>query len=120
MSKVTGNIAKAPNNVKALLAELNVIASREEEKKDEEADEYGNDPLGYFYPDHCERDLDCFGNLELINKNDLKSDMRFVKDDLHFAGELQFLYTRRLITQLANGKKIKTVASWLTEKVKLT
>ena len=52
--------------------------------------------------------------------NDLKDDMRFVKDDLYFAGELQFLYTRRLISQLANGKKIKTVASWLTEKVKLT
>ena len=119
MSKDTGNIAKAPNNVKALIAELNVIALRYEEKE-EEADEYGNDPLGYFYPDHCERDLDCFGNLEFININDLKSDMRFVKDDLHFAGELKFLYTRRVITQLADGKKIKTVASWLTEKVKLT
>ena len=30
MSKDTGNIAKAPNNVKALLAELNVIALRDE------------------------------------------------------------------------------------------
>ena len=103
-----------------MLAELNVIALRDEEKEDEEADEYGNDPLGYFYPDHCERDIDCFGNLELINVNDLKDDMRFVKDDLYFAGELQFLYTRKLITQLANGKKIKTVPKWLTEKVILT
>ena len=52
-----------------------------------------DDPEFYFFEEHRERDLDCF-DLDNITKESLKRAMRFSDDDLKYAGQLKFLYTR--------------------------
>ena len=45
----------------------------------------------YFFTEHRKRDLDCYfeeGDLSNISSRDLKRAMRFVPDDLRFAGML--------------------------------
>ena len=52
----------------------------------------------YFFTEHNEGDLDCFGDLKYLSKNDIKRAMRFTDDDILFASNLKMLVTRRECT----------------------
>ena len=100
-SKVAENRAKAPNNAKALLDELNAIASIDADKEPK-YDENGIEENNYFYLQHREEDIDCMGDLETIKVRDVKAMMRFDKDCLQIASNLKMLQTKDSIC----GKKI--------------
>ena len=112
--KVVKNLSSAPNHVAALLVELNELAEQEPQ-----FDKQGKPVNFYFYMEHNEGDLDCFGDLKYLSKNDIKNAMRFMDDDLLFASNLKMLVTRRECTIIAGRKTLTEPLTWLIESKKL-
>ena len=108
------NLSSAPNHVAALLVELNALAEQEPE-----FDKHGKPVNFYFYTEHNEGDLDCFGDLKYLSRNDIKKAMRFTEDDLLFASNLKMLVTRRECTNIAGRKTLTEPLTWLIEPNKL-
>ena len=84
---------RAPNHVAALIKELNVLAY-EGSKQAPKVDKEGKPVKPYFSAAHNEGDLDCFGDLKYLSRNDIKKAMKFSEDDLPFASNLEFIVTR--------------------------
>ena len=88
-------------------------------KKAPEFDEHGKPVNFYFYTEHSEGDLDCFGDLKYLTRNDIKKAMRFTEDDLLFASNLKMLVIRRECTIIAGKKTLTEPLTWLIESNKL-
>ena len=112
--KVVKNLSSTHSHVAALLVELNKLAEQEPE-----FDKHGKPVNFYFYTAHSEGDLDCFGDLKYLAKNDIKKAMRFTEDDLLFASNLKMLVTRRECTNIAGRKTLTEPLAWLIESNKL-
>ena len=69
--KDSQNLSKTHSHVLTLLEELNVLAD-EELKKAPEVDKEGKPVNFYFFTEHHEKDLDCFGDLKYLSRNDIK------------------------------------------------
>ena len=115
------NISKAPKNAQSLFKELNKIASRDADK--ESVDENGNVVETYFCIKHTKRDLDCYfdkGDLTNVSAKDLRRVMRFDQDDLDYAKMIDFLYTRKGITNLVGeGIKVTHLKNFVSKKVQM-
>ena len=68
---------------------------------------------------HREGDLDCFGDLKYLTRNDIKKAMKFSEDDLLYASNLEFLVTSEDCTRIA-GKALTEPVAWLIERTKLS
>ena len=112
--KVVKNLSSTHSHVAALITELNELAEQEPE-----FDKHGKPVNFYFYTEHNEGDLDCFGDLKYLTKNDIKKAMRFTEDDLLFASNLKMLVTRRECTNIAGRKTVTEPLTWLIESNKL-
>ena len=117
--KVKQNLSKTPSHVAGLLEELNILAD-EELKKTPEVDKEGNPVNFYFFTEHHEKDLDCFGVLANLRRNDVRKGIKFSEDDLAFASNLRFLCTRKECTDIAGKKTLTEPAGWLVESTKLS
>ena len=98
---------------------LNILAD-EELKKTPEVDKEGNPVNFYFFTEHREKDLDCFGVLANLRRNDVRKGIKFSEDDLAFASNLRFLCTRKECTDIAGKKTLTEPAGWLVESTKLS
>ena len=74
----------------------------------------------YFFTEHHEKDLDCFGDLANLTRNDIRKGIKFSEDDLAFASNLKFLYTRKDCTIYAGRKTLTEPVGWLIESTKLS
>ena len=81
------NLSKTANHAASLLEELNILAD-EESKKAPEVDKEGKPVNFYFFTEHSEKDLDCFGDLKYLTRNVIKKAIKFSEDDLLFASKL--------------------------------
>jgi hypothetical protein len=117
-SRNAGNIAKAPNNVLALLEDLNELAEKDLEKKPE-VDKHGKPVPVYFYTKHAMEDLDCIVDLTNLDRKDVKRAMKFSEDDLLYAGNMKFLQNMRACTDIAGRRQIVEPPGWITERIKL-
>ena len=104
-SYLSKNIAKAPNNVQALLDELNELAEKDLEKKPE-VDKHGKPVPVYFYTKHTMEDLDCIVDLTNLDCKDVKRAMKFTEDDLRYAGNMKFLQNMKACTDIAGRRQI--------------
>ena len=108
LEQVAQNRARAPNHVAALVKDLNEAADK------------GPKPVkSCFSAAHREGDMDCFGDLKYLTRNDIKKAMRFTEDDLLFASNLKMLVTRRECTIIAGRKTLTEPVTWLIESNKL-
>jgi hypothetical protein len=117
--KDSQNLSKTANHVAALLEELNILTD-EELKKTPEVDKEGKPVNFYFFTDHIEEDLDCFGDLKYLTRNDIQKAMKFSEDDLLFPSKLHFLVTRKDCGSNAGKKKLTEPTTWLNEINKLS
>ena len=104
------NLSSTPSHVAAMLVELNELAEQEPE-----FDKQGKPVNFYFFTAHNEGDLDCFGDLKYLSRNDIKRAMRFTDDDLLFASNLKMLVTRRECTIIAGRKTLTEPLTSLIE-----
>ena len=77
------NLSRTPNHVAVLMEELNELADQ-----GPEVDKEGKPVKPYFFTKHNEGDMDCFGDLKYLTRNDIQKAMKFSEDDLLFASKL--------------------------------
>ena len=75
------NLSKTHSHVAALIKDLNELAD-EGPKQAPEVDKHGKPVRPYFSAAHREGDMDCFGDLKYLTRNDIKKAMKFSEDDL--------------------------------------
>ena len=104
--KLAQNLAKTSSGYKALIAKLNEVAELEIKnpaKKDKDGHKFDH----FFNDRHREEDLDYLAkDLSKMDLNDIKRAMRFDEDELRIANQLEMLYTRAQVEQLADKKKL--------------
>ena len=85
-----------------------------------EVDKEGKPVKPYFFTNHNEGDMDCFGDLKYLTRNDIQKAMKFSEDDLLFASNLKMLVTKKDCASNAGKKKLTEPTTWLIERNKLS